>query len=177
MATVPPGNKQIGDYTLINVYGLNNNFSYSKNYLNNGFIVAQDPGPFQVKPIKNLLIGDYTINVVYSSVENSNLVKFSLLQGLVVVKQLPTTVYKNYLTQNLIVVGRPTVELPPVTPTKNVGIGDSSINIVYEMNKYVSRVKSHIVQGFVVVKEIKKRKETTTFNVSLHTEKLDFNAF
>ena len=177
MATVPPGNKQLGGLSSIVTYNLVDNYSYLKNSMINSFGLIGPTTPVNYASVKNIMIGDYSSVITYSQPENSNFLTAYNINAYGVVKYNKPTVLKNYVVNSFILLARPSYDTPSPTLPKNISVGDLSSVITFNQVKNVSYLKSGLVQGFVVVKEVKRRKETTTFNLSLHTEKLDFNAF
>lgn len=177
MAVIPPGNKQIGEFSTVSTYQILDNITSTKSLLLNGFSVTQ-PSVVPIEaPANTFQIGEYTTVVTSEHVLDSLSVKNRFLNGFAVVKQLETFTIDDYLTNAFTVVSRPPEELPPTTPLKSVFIGEYTTNVTSQMVNNITKIRSNVINAFVVVKFVRKRKETTTFNVSLHTEKLDFNAF
>lgn len=177
MSTVPPGNKQLGDLSNIVTYNMVDNCSYLKNSMINSFGLIAPTTPVTPSNIKNVMIGDISSVITYSQPDNTNFLKAYNVNAFGVVKYNIPTNFKSYMVNSFAVVSRPNSDTPSPTATKNISIGDLSNVITFKQSENTSYTKVSIIQAFVIVKEIKKRKETTTFNVSLHTEKLDFNTF
>lgn len=177
MSAVPPGNKQVGENSTIVAYGNIENYTYLKNYTLNGVALTQDGSSITPKAISNAMVGENSIIVTYSTPLDAGGFRTYVTNGYVVVQELPTAVYKNFLIDVFAVVSTPTEEKPSTTILKNIMVGDSTLIPTIGQQPNTTYLKSNVVIGYLVVKEVKKRKETTTFNVSLHTEKLDFNTF
>ena len=164
MPTTPPGNKQIGDLTVIAVHGALTNDRTVTGKLLEGLVIVKDSTNTNVGlPPKNIFLGDITPVAVAGAKFNAQTINAKLLQALVVVKYAPPNSMQAKLLQSLVVVQQDSI----ATPNKpaNLMIGDLGAIAVVGNNSTDQTVSCKMLQVLVVVKEFHPRKEVTTFNI------------
>lgn len=164
MAIVPPGNKQIGDYT--NIVVTNLRVPIFKDLLQAGFAVTRDSSAtFTPQAPKNIFIGDYSNIVV--TYKPCPVISSYLVAGFVVSKYLPPSVFYNHLTASFVATKDTTITTPAIVPVKNKFIGDYTAIIVTK--KPVPEMRNLLTVGFVVTREFTPRVETLIMNLKYNT--------
>ena len=164
MAIVPPGNKQIGDYT--NIVVTNLRVPIVKEYIQSGFTVSKDPSiTGNIEAPKNKFIGDYTQVVV--TYKPCPTVMNYLITGLVVTKYLPPSGFFNLFTGGFVTTKDTAITTPAMVPVKNKFIGDYTAIVVTK--KPVPETRNLLTVGFVVTREFTPRVETLIMNLKYNT--------
>ena len=164
MAIVPPGNKQIGDYTNIVVTSLK--VPIAKDFLQAGFVATKDTSAIiTTEPPKNILIGDYSNIVV--TYKPCPVMSSYLIAGLVVSKEYPPSVFYDLLTASFVTTKDASITTPALATLKNKLIGDYTAVIVTK--KPIPEMRNLLTVGFVVTREFTPRVETLIMNLKYNT--------
>lgn len=164
MAIVPPGNKQIGDYT--NIVVTNIRLPAVKEYIQSGFTVSKDPSATgNIVAPKNKFIGDYTQVVV--TYKPCPTVMGYLMAGLVVTKYIPPSGFYNLFTGGFVTTKDTTITTPAMVPVKNIFIGDYTAIVVTKNPE--TEMRNLLTVGFVVTREFTPRIETLIMNLKYNT--------
>lgn len=167
MATIPPGNKQVGEYVADTAYGLLNGYNMSRLRNILPYVVTNDPNTTNPIAPAPFGIGEAVYDVAYDKGDNT--VHAYGLLSYVLVKEPERHITKVYNALAYMTVKDPTQDTSPVEGHKPFMIGENVYDVAYSPDGNINKCYGMI--GMVLVKEIKLRKELTTFLVTLHDRK------
>ena len=163
MVIVPPGNKQIGDYSTVAV------LSTEHKVLNisqlEGIAVVANTASVPVQPVKNILIGEQATVAILSA---NNAISCLQFEGIAVVQYAPPTKLITRQMEGIAVVSSNTT--PPNSPVENLFIGEFSTTAVMSLETNMAAVSCLQLEGIAVVQKFIPRKELTTFNIEYAAE-------
>ena len=163
MAVVPPGNKQVGEYSAIAVLQLAASRASFKAYDLTGYAVVRDQGTAWVtKPPNSCMVGEYTAVAVVKAATGKRMLRTYDIAGYAVVQYIPPTSLKAYDLAGYAIVKDAVVYT--TTPTKSVMIGKHSLVAVVNTPKRVLR--AYDVVGYAIVKYVTPRKENTVISIN-----------
>lgn len=166
MATVPVGNKQVGEYAVISTVGSVNDRTNVNNLL--GTAVVADP-TVVIPAIKNKFIGEYT-NIVTVGVSSNGLAVANLAGFAIVQNPAELALYNPPYSFKLkipdlfsSVVVADNAQVLEIPALKNKQIADYTGIVTYANEQDAATI--HHIAAYVIVKEFHPRKELTTFNI------------
>lgn len=156
----------MGDYVADFAYGLDSGYNMSRLRALYPYIAANDPNtPNPVAPAA-FGINNVAYDVAYDF--EGNRAEIFNLVGYVAIREPERHIAKSYTLMASMTVNDPT-QTTPLEPFKNAMISDAFYDVAYSPEGSINYA-SNIV-GMVLIKEIKFRKELTTFLVTLHDRK------
>lgn len=158
MATVPPGNKQIGEFTAIASVSVGGTLVSAT--LLEGYAVVDPTTKPAIQGVQNKQIGEFTS---IATVGNNPLLSCVLLEGYAVVSNAPPASASLKLLEGYTVV-KDSVGDYPVAGLQNKQIGDfvSIATLSMSDNSITSCLQ---LEGFALVQEFVPRNELTVFNI------------
>ena len=176
MATVPPGNKQLGAFTNIVVTGIKQDVPtlYTKLYGEALNAVAYNSNNVITSVrIANVLLGAFTSIITTKVVGDKTFTRLQTASLFAVVGNNPPNVSKSWFN-SLNALVKSTDAQPPLSPFLNKMIGAFSTTVVTKRNPETTQTSLNGASLFVVVKLIKHKKDLVTFNVE-YAANAEFN--
>lgn len=167
MPTIPPGNKQIGDYVVIATATVDDSIKKLVNWNISSLCLIEDSNNLtQAKAISSVGLGDYSAIAV--AINSTNQCKCYNVQVAAVVFYAKPTIYKNCaMLSTALVSDGTTYSLPE---PKNTFIGDYTLVATVEQTSDITPVDCYSIQAFAVVQEFVPRNELTIFNIEYAAE-------
>lgn len=167
MATVPPGNKQVGEYTGIVTYGLQDGYHQAKLMQEHVVALANDPNTPQPLGPNPIFLGDYSGIVTYG-LTDIDISRAYQLNAFVLVKEAEIERSKLWQEGAFALTQDPAEKANVLTPVDPISLYDYTGVITYGLED-LSITKLHQATAFVLLQEKVIRKELITFNVNLST--------
>ena len=165
MSVVPPGNKQLGEFSVITTYSAASGVTQSNSKVVQGqLLVVQDNAPAP-SPVHNLQLGESSTVLTYGAVDSVTNISTGVIQGLAVFKLEPQTIYKDYIIQGTLTVVDSEANTVEPSAIKPLQFGEQSTIITYGATPDLISLSCNQLEAFAVVQEFVPRNELTIFNI------------